>query len=295
MQKKTIAIMAAGLGSRFGGSKQLFSFTDNNYSLLDFSIYDAIQAGFNSIIFIVNKNLIDQFQKKYASTLPLYVSVSFCIQNTNSIPAKFKHINRKKPWGTGHALLTLKGLVNDKFAIINADDFYGKKSFDLMYKSLFSDNSEENFLIGFQLNKTLSENGSVSRGECFFNKNNNLSQIVERSQIAKRSNSISYIESGLIKTIKPDSIVSMNFWGFNLEILEIAEREFYYFLKNYKNEDLEFYITKIIEAALIDKKPFKIIKTDSEWFGITYKEDVAKVNKELESLIERKYYPSLLW
>lgn len=287
--------MAAGLGSRFGGSKQLFSFTANNYSILDFSIYDAIQAGFNSIVFIVNEDILELFQKKYTSALPNHVSVRFCVQKTGSIPAKFKIINRKKPWGTGHALLMLKELINNTFAIINADDFYGKEAFKLMYESLFNYNSNDNFLIGYQLNKTLSENGSVSRGECFFNKNNNLSHLIERSQIAKRNNGISYIEKDLIKTIKPDSIVSMNFWGLKLDILDIAEREFYLFLENYKNDDSEFYITKVIEAALYDKRDFKIIKTSSKWFGVTYKEDVDEVSKQLKKMIEKKHYPKILW
>ena len=165
--------MAAGFGSRFGGWKQLFSMTSRNYSILDFSIYDAIQAGFNSIVIIVNENTLNQFQQKYATTLPKHISVSFVIQKIDSIPTNFKFINRKKPWGTGQALLMLKELVNDKFAIINADDFYGKGAFKLMYESLFNNNNNnnnkknDNFLIGYQLDKTLSQNGSVSRGECF--------------------------------------------------------------------------------------------------------------------------------
>lgn len=287
--------MAAGFGSRFGGLKQLFSMTSRNYSILDFSIYDAIQAGFNSIVFIVNENTLDQFQQKYATTLPKHISVSFVIQKIDSIRIKFKFFNRKKPWGTGQALLMLKELVNNQFAIINADDFYGKEAFKLMYESLFNNNSNNNFLIGYQLDKTLSENGSVSRGECFYNANNNLSHIVERKQIAIRSDHISYLEKDSIKTIPNDSIVSMNFWGFNSEILDIAEREFNQFLEYYKNDDSEFYITKVVEAALNDKKNFKIIKTNSQWFGITYKEDAEMVSKHLESLIKKRCYPEILW
>lgn len=287
--------MAAGFGSRFGGLKQLFSMTSSYYSILDFSIYDAIQAGFNSIVFIVNENALDQFQQKYATTLPKYISVSFVIQKIDSIPTKFKFINRKKPWGTGQALLMLKELVNNQFAIINADDFYGKEAFKLMYESLFNNNSNDNFLIGYQLDKTLSENGSVSRGECFYNANNNLSYIAERKQIEIRSDHISYLEKDVITTIPNDSIVSMNFWGFNSEILDIAEREFNQFLEYYKNDDSEFYITKVVEAALNDKKNFKIIKTNSQWFGITYKEDAKMVSKHLESLIKKRCYPEILW
>jgi len=291
--------MAAGFGSRFGGWKQLFSMTSSNYSILDFSIFDAIQAGFNSIVIIVNENTLNQFQQKYATTLPKHISVSFVIQKIDSIPTKFKFINRKKPWGTGQALLMLKELVNDKFAIINADDFYGKGAFKLMYESLFNNNNNnkknDNFLIGYQLDKTLSHNGRVSRGECIFSVHNNLSNIVERKQIATRSNHTSYLEKDSIKAIQNDSIVSMNFWGFNSEILDIAEREFNQFLEYYKNDDSEFYITKVVEAALNDKKTFKIIKTNSQWFGITYKEDAKMVSKHLESLINKRCYPEILW
>ena len=186
MQKKTLAIMAAGFGSRFGGLKQLYSFTENNYSILDFSIYDAIDAGFNDIVFIVREDILYLFKQKYASTLPNKISVTYVIQGVDKVSKVYKSISREKPWGTGHALLMLKDVVQNKFALINADDFYGKEAFKKMHDNLF--NSNFNYLIGYQLDKTLSNNGTVSRGECYFSSDMNLKHIVERKQITKREN-----------------------------------------------------------------------------------------------------------
>ena len=168
MHKKTLAIMAAGFGSRFGGLKQLYSFTDEEHSILDFSIYDAIEAGFNTIVFIVRKDILRQFEEKYSNLFPKEISVDFVIQDVANVSTAFKSIHRIKPWGTGHALLMLKGVVKGNFAIINADDFYGKEAFKLMHGNLFDDRKTDSYLMGYKLEKTLSMNGSVSRGECFF-------------------------------------------------------------------------------------------------------------------------------
>lgn len=295
MQKKTLAIMAAGFGSRFGGIKQLYSFTSNDYSLLDFSIYDAIQVGFNHIIFIVREDILTDFKEKYDFKLPNHITVNYVIQQIEYVPDTYKSIKRKTPWGTGHALLILKQLVKNKFAIINADDFYTKDAFKKMHENLFIINDTQNFLIGYQLDKTLSENGSVSRGECVFDADNSLNQIIERKEIIKKHDLITYIENNKTKTIKKTSIVSMNFWGFNPDILEIAENEFYLFLGNYKNDASEFYITKVVEKAIGNKQEFKIINTDSEWFGITYKEDSEIVSEKIKTLISKGIYPEKLW
>lgn len=284
--------MAAGFGSRFGGLKQLHSFTTNNYSILDFSIYDAIQAGFNNIIFIVRQDILNQFKTKYSYVLPKKVSVDFVIQDVNTFS---KNVNRQKPWGTGHALLMLKGLVKDKFVIINADDFYGKEAFQLMHNNLFDKENEDSFLIGYQLDKTLSKNGSVSRGECFFNFEDKLTQIVERNKIEYRNNSISYIEENSLKEINSNTIVSMNFWGFTSKILDIADEQFNLFLNTYKNDDSEFYITKVVEAAISKNEVLKSLKTNSQWFGVTYKQDAILVSKRIENLIEKGCYPKVLW
>ena len=226
MSKRTLVIMAAGFVSRFGGLKQLHAFTTNNYSILDFSICDAIQAGFNNIVFIIRQDILNLFEEKYKNTLPNHISVDFVIQDVMKVSDEFKNIKRKKPWGTGHALLMLKGRVKDEFAIINADDFYGKEAFKIMHNHLFNKENKDSFLMGYQLDKTLSKNGSVSRGECFFNTEDRLTQVIERNKIEYRNNSISYIEENRLKEINSNTIVSMNFWGFTPKIFDIANDEF---------------------------------------------------------------------
>ncbi len=293
MQKKTLAIMAAGFGSRFGGLKQLYSFTENKYSILDFSIYDAIDAGFNNIVFIVRDDILNVFKQKYTSTLPSSISVTYVIQGVDKVPKAYKLINREKPWGTGHALLMLKDIVCNKFALINADDFYGKEAFKQMHDNLF--NSDSNYLIGYQLDKTLSDNGTVSRGECYFSSDRSLKHIIERKQITKRENKTSYIEKDFVKPIEADTIVSMNFWGFSPEILNIAEKEFVQFLDTYNDDDSEFYITKVVESAINTNQIFTVLKTNSNWFGVTYKEDVISVSNQIDNLIDKGVYPKVLW
>lgn len=285
--------MAAGFGSRFGGNKQLYSFTENNYSILDFSIYDAIRVGFNDIVFIIREDINNEFKKKYSTLQSKSMTVSYIIQDTSKIPDTYSSIKRLKPWGTGHALLMLKGLVTNKFALINADDFYGKDAFVRIYNSLF--NTASNFLIGYKLNNTLSENGSVSRGECFLDSVNYLQKIIERTEIAIRTSGLSYIENALENPINKETIVSMNFWGFNPDILNIAEDAFNKFLDNYKNDEAEFYITMVVEEAIKKTYKFKAITTNSKWFGITYKEDIPLASDEIKQLINSKIYPKTLW
>ena len=285
--------MAAGFGSRFGGNKQLYSFTKNNYSILDLSIYDALRAGFNDIVFIVREDIIDQFKTKYSPLASKSITLSYIIQDTTNIPKLYGKLKRLKPWGTGHALLTLKGIVTNKFALINTDDFYGKEAFIKIHDSLFK--STSNFLIGYKLNNTLSKNGSVSRGECFLDSKNNLQQIIERTGIAIRKKELSYIENVVENSINKNAIVSMNFWGFNPEIIDIAAIEFNKFLENYKSDNAEYYITMVVEAAIKKEHQFKVITTNSKWFGITYKEDIKLASEEIKGLINAKIYPSILW
>jgi dTDP-glucose pyrophosphorylase len=290
--KKSLAIMAAGLGSRFGSLKQLHV-VYNDYALIDYSIYDAIHAGFNEIIFIVRLEILNVFQKRYSNILPPEIQVKFVVQNAPT------NTSRKKPWGTGHALLCLKPIVNNSFAIINADDFYGREAFSLIHDNLYSSKPQQNYFIGYKLSNTLSENGTVSRGECFLDNERNLLNIEERTQIAKCDNGLIYYQntSGVNIELQPKTIVSMNFWGFNKSIFELAEKMFNTFKNEQNNfETKEFYITTIVDA-LINKNnsPFKMLSTSEKWFGITYKTDEIIVRNQIQLMIAQEIYPKKLY
>ena len=294
--------MAAGFGTRFGGLKQLHAITDHGYSIIDYSIYDAINAGFNKIVFIVRDRILEEFTKRYQDLLPAHVSVEFVVQSTFSIPNKYKvdATSRTKPWGTGHALLILKDYISDNFALINADDLYSRQAFKLLYDNIFNTKTQDNYFVGYQLDKTLSENGTVSRGECFIDKHNNLEHVAERHKIERLDDSriVRQNDTGdALIQIDPKTTVSMNFWGFTPEIFKHAESQFEKFLEdNSNNEKAEFYIATIVEYIIkINALRFKMLSTDAKWYGITYRSDHAEVTKYIASLIDAGEYPKTLW
>lgn len=271
--------MAAGMGSRFGSLKQIHAVVEN-YAILDFSIYDAIQVGFNHLVFIVRQDILNVFKERYENALPNSIQVNFVLQDASGLPV------RKKPWGTGHALLSLKNTINDPFALINADDFYGRHAFKLMHDALFENSSHQNYFIGYQLKNTLSDFGTVSRGECSLNENNELMSIIERTNISKED-----------LQIPKNTIVSMNFWGFSYDVFKTADSLFKSFLEKHKNsETAEFYIPQVVSYLIQSgKSTFKMLESDSNWFGITYKEDEQMVKKQLLELISGGVYPFKLW
>ncbi|HLV40161.1 nucleotidyltransferase family protein [Xanthomarina sp.] len=279
MKQKSIAIMAAGMGSRFGGLKQTHAVV-NNYAILDFSIYDAIQAGFNHIVFIIREDISNVFKERYENTLPENIKVNFVFQESKGFP------KRKKPWGTGHALLSLKDTIKNDFALINADDFYGRHAFKLMHEALYINTKHQNYFIGYQLKNTLSDFGTVSRGVCVLNENQELISIVERTNIS--------IDNPLMPL---DTIVSMNFWGFTSSIFNITEQLFQAFIKDHKDsETAEFYIPKVVDFMIKEQLiNFKMLESHNQWFGVTYKEDEPMVKKQLLDLIYEGIYPTKLW
>ncbi len=296
-QNKTLAIMAAGLGSRFGGLKQLYSISSKGYSIIDYSIYDAISEGFNKIILIVRKEILNDFEARYENKLPNHISIEFVIQDTNKIPEPFK-TSRIKPWGTGHALLMLKDVIKEPFVLINADDFYGKHSFKLIYEALYKNSFEQNYFVGYELDKTLSESGYVSRGECFVDKNKCLSKIIERTQITKQDDgTIAYLDSNNLINVDPKTPVSMNFWGFSPQIFSIVESLFKEFLKeNINNAKAEFYLPSIVDYAIKNNlMEFKMLSTSSQWYGITYKEDQEVISSKILEFTKKGIYPETLW
>ncbi|MCX7549710.1 sugar phosphate nucleotidyltransferase [Xanthomarina sp. F2636L] len=279
MTQKSIAIMAAGMGSRFGGLKQTHTVV-HEYAILDFSVYDAIQVGFNHLVFIVRNEILDVFEKRYSKKLPKHIQIDFVIQDTKDLP------KRKKPWGTGHALLSLKNTINNPFALINADDFYGREAFELMHDALYQDSTQQNYFVGYQLKNTLSDFGTVSRGECILNEKQELISIIERTDISKDN------------VLMPlTTIVSMNFWGFTPEIFQVTAQLFKHFLlENKDSETAEFYIPQVVDYTIKENiTTYKMLETNTNWFGVTYREDEPTVKKQLLDLISEDVYPTKLW
>ncbi len=293
--------MAAGLGSRFGSLKQLHYVTSNNYSIMDFSIYDAINAGFNTIVFIIRKEILRDFKIRYENKFDDAIAIHFVIQDVNDIsPSHKSRLQRKKPWGTGHALLTLQNTIENNFALINADDFYGKDAFKIMHDALFdSETINDNFFIGYPLKNTLSNNGSVSRGECIIDKDGFLVEIHERVEIQMQDNGIiDYTISDEVKgTLLPDTIVSMNFWGFTPKVFDVATIQFDGFLKKLsENDTSEFYITTIVDHTIKNGLMHcKMLSTTSQWYGITYKSDIDEVSNKIADFVNQDIYPKVLW
>ncbi|WP_417198768.1 sugar phosphate nucleotidyltransferase [Bizionia sp.] len=293
MVKKTLAIMAAGMGSRFGSLKQIQP-VNGNFSIMDFSIYDAMQVGYNHIVFIVRDEIVELFKDRYANKLPKHISMDFVIQKNDLSDSR----TRKKPWGTGHALLALKKTVTTDFTLINADDFYGRNAFQLMHDALFKDTNLNHYLVAYALKNTLSDNGTVSRGICHVDKNQNLFSIEELTAIMKNDAGEIISQTNLMsETLNPNSLVSMNFWGFKQSVFNVANDLFLKFLHTITDfEKDEFYITYIIKH-LIENSPnsIQVLATDSSWFGMTYSADETSARENIQTHIDSNFYPKKLW
>ena len=300
MSKPTLVILAAGIGSRYGGLKQLDTFSEQGDTILDFSIYDAIQAGFGKVVFIIRKSIEADFKAFFNPKLEGKIEVEYVFQEIDNIPEKYKDNNRQKPWGTGHALLMAKDVISENFAVINADDFYGRAAFVGIAEALRNiDKNSSNFnMMGYVLKNTISEYGFVSRGECNVNKNGFLTGITERTHIEKIDGILKFKESdGVLKPISEDTIVSMNFFGFTPKYFELSESLFEDFLKdNYKEPKAEFFIPLVVNHLIVNKTAaMQVLKSDARWFGVTYIEDKAYVTSEIQKLKDTGVYPKNLW
>ncbi|MEX1384419.1 NDP-sugar synthase [Lutibacter sp.] len=300
MNKPTLVILAAGIGSRYGGLKQLDTFSEQGDTILDFSIYDAIQAGFGKVVFIIRKSIEADFKAFFNPKLKGKIKVEYVFQEIDNIPEKYKDNNRQKPWGTGHALLMAKDVISENFAVINADDFYGRAAFIGIAEALKNtDKDSSNFnMMGYVLKNTISEYGFVSRGECNVNKDGFLTGITERTHIEKVDGILKFKESdGVLKPISEDTIVSMNFFGFTPKYFELSESLFEDFLKeNYKEPKAEFFIPLAVNHLIVNKiATMQVLKSDARWFGVTYKEDKAYVTSEIQKLKDSGIYPKNLW
>ncbi|MCH5222178.1 MAG: nucleotidyltransferase [Muribaculaceae bacterium] len=299
--KPTLFILAAGMGSRYGGLKQLDGLGPNGETIMDYSVYDAIQAGFGKIVFVIRKDFEDDFReivlRKYEDKIP----VGVVFQSTDALPAGFVcPADRTKPWGTNHAVLMGKGAINEPFAVINADDFYGRQAFEVIVKDLMRPRTRKGdySLVGFRVGNTMSENGSVSRGVCS-SKDGYLTSVVERTDLSYDNdrNIVFTNEYGMKQSLDPNTHVSMNFWGFTPDYFDFSEDEFIKFLNlNIENPKAEFYIPGCVDALIRSAKvSARVLDTDSTWFGVTYSDDRPSVMEKLAALHQQGVYPTPLF
>ncbi|MEZ4905088.1 MAG: NTP transferase domain-containing protein [Spirosomataceae bacterium] len=297
--KPTLLILAAGMGSRYGGIKQLDQFGPNGETIIDYSLYDAIRAGFGKVVFIIREELRADFEEVFGPKLRGKIDYDYAIQGFQSyVPAELGHVERAKPWGTGHAMLCAWEQTQTPFAVINADDFYGLEAFQLVAEFLTqSTNDSEHTLIAYQLQRTLSENGTVSRGICEVNDEGYLEVVTERLKISEESGIIADRDAGHVLEFEPKTPVSMNFWGFKPSVFPITNGMFTeYALKNYTAPKAEFFIP-LVATHLIQRGlgKLKVISNASEWFGVTYPEDKPTVQAALKRLHDEEKYPTQLW
>ncbi len=298
MSRAALVIMAAGIGSRFGGGiKQLEPVGPNGEIIMDYSIRDAIEAGFDKVVFVIRKDLEKDFKEVIGDRIEKQIPVEYAFQELDDIPQKFqeKFQGRTKPWGTGQAILACRGKVTEPFLVINADDFYGKEAYVEAYQYLKekkeASGKEPICMVGFVLNNTLSENGGVTRGVCEVDENGHLTNIVETHNIIRKGEKAE-AEDGA-KELELDVPVSMNMWGLQPEFLDILEKGFHEFLETTKADDLkaEYLLPTIIGGLLKEgRAEVTVLNSKDKWFGVTYKEDKESVVNAIKELIEKGIY-----
>lgn len=297
--KPTLLILAAGMGSRYGGLKQMDELGPGGESIIDYSVYDAIQSGFEKVVFVIRKSFADAFKERFEPKLAGKIKTEYVFQELDDLPEGFSlPEGREKPWGTGHAILMAKDVINEPFAIVNADDFYGRGAYQQVFDFVAeSTNEHEYAMVGYALNNTLSEHGTVSRGVCETDADNNLVNIVERTKIGYEGEKVFFYEGDDKTELTGTEPVSMNFWAFKPNYFNYLEQSFLEFLKEKGTEmKSEFYFNAVVDN-LIKKEiaSTKVIKTDAKWFGVTYKEDKPLVQEKLNNLIKDGIYPEKLW
>lgn len=292
--KATLLIMAAGMGSRFGSLKQLALLGPHQKTLLYYSIYDAVYAGFDKVVFIIRKNFAKEFKEVVGQYAESLVETHYCFQEMDRLPGNLPPIEREKPWGTAHAIWSAKEEIHEPFIAINADDFYGRDAFEKMYRFVANNPDHHCFSIaGYRLDQTLSENGSVSRGICTIDKDNFLTGVTERTKIIREGDRIIDLDSNI--TLQANDVVSMNFWGFSPVLFEEIEKQFIpFYHQNVANPKAEIYIPWVVDQLIQEKKvKVKVLNTDAKWFGVTYKEDTEIVNQALNRFDEEGVYPDM--
>ena len=301
MNKATVVIMAAGIGSRFGGGiKQLEPVGPNGEIIMDYSITDAMDAGFDKVVFVIRKDLEKDFKEVIGNRIEEKIQVEYAVQELDDIPEEYRerYKDRKKPWGTGQAILCCKDVVHEPFLVINADDYYGKEAYREAFAELTRDKEESSdimniSMVGFILKNTLSENGGVTRGVCKVDENKMLKEIVETQNIVKTTNGAAIQKEDSEEAIDVESPVSMNMWGLQPEFFEILEKGFAEFLGKLEADDLksEYLLPTIIGNLLKEGKVrVKVLESRDKWFGVTYKEDKEGVVAAIRDLIDKGEY-----
>ena len=298
--KPTLFVLAAGMGSRYGGLKQIDGLGPNGETIMDYSVFDALRAGFGKIVFVIRKDFADDFKRVVLAKYEGKVPCEICFQAIENVPEGYTYNpERTKPWGTNHAVLMGKDLIKEPFAVINADDFYGKESFEVLAKFLNEVAGKQNqyCMVGYRVCNTLSEHGSVSRGVCETDAEGNLTNVVERTSIERKENGIVYTVHGVDYALPENAPVSMNMWGFTPEYFGYVEEAFKTFLKE-RGQELksEFYIPTLVNDLIVaGKATCRVLDTTAKWFGVTYAEDRQMVVDKIAALTEAGVYPNPLF
>jgi len=295
----TLLILAAGMGSRYGGLKQLDGLGPNEEVIIEYSIYDAIRAGFGKVVFVIREDIEDAFRERFGGKFDDQIEVAYAFQAINSPVEGIEELpERQKPWGTAHAVLVAHDQINEPFAVINADDYYGISSFEAMAKFLKEDCAPDRYgMIGYQLDKTLSDAGHVNRGVCEVDADGMLTDVVERHKIQRTDSGIVYEEDGQKESLSAEALVSMNFWGLHPNFFEAARQQFIQFVNdNQEDPKAEFYIPLVINDLIQSGEiKLQVIPNAERWYGVTYQEDKPMVQKAFAEMTEAGRYPSQLW
>jgi len=299
--KPTLFVLAAGMGSRYGGLKQLDGVGPSGETIMDYSIYDAVHAGFGKLVFVIRKSFEKDFREKIVKKYEHKIPVELVFQDLDNLPAGFSvPEGREKPWGTNHAVMMGKDVIHEPFAVINADDFYGRESYKVLsdYLSKLDNTRNQYCMIGYRVGNTLSESGTVARGICETDAEGNLTGVVERTQVMRIDGEVKYKDENDQWISIPDNTpVSMNMWGFTPDYFEHSEKYFVEFLKkNIQNPKAEFFIPLVVNELIVNNTAkVKVLDTPSKWFGVTYAEDRPGVVAKLQQLVDDGVYPSPLW
>lgn len=298
----TLLIMAAGMGSRFGGIKQIEPVGAHNELIIDYSIYDAKLAGFNKVVFIIRREIEKDFCESIFNRIKNHIDAEYVFQDLDDLPSGFTlPKERTKPWGTAHAILAARDVINAPFCVVNADDFYGRTAYQKIadfFRTLGNKSNYKYAMVGYKLENTISEKGSVSRGICEVDQNSMVTEIVERLRIEKRNQILGYtLDGNDFYHLRPDSDASMNIWGFTPDIMPVLQQKFIEFLRVNSNElKTEYPIPTVIGDLLKeDKITLRMLDTNDQWLGFTYPEDKTIVKSAIEKLNQQQIYPSPLW
>ncbi len=296
--KPTLLVLAAGMGSRYGSLKQLDAFGPNGETIIDYSVYDAIKAGFGKVVFIVRESFREEISSVFNERFGDKINLEFVTQELDKVPEFFTlPEERQKPWGTAHAVLMGKEVIDGPFGVINADDYYGVDSYKTLANFLSSDVSEDYAVVSYFLKNTLSDHGTVNRGVCYDDGTGNLSKIVECLKISKVEGGGEFELDGENKFLEDNTLVSMNMFGFKASFFKYADEQFADFLRARGTEEKsEFFIPLVIDNLIKSGVlNMKLLSCDAEWFGVTYKEDKPHVVERINKLIDQGTYPSDLW